>query len=121
MFKYNGLSVAAEYANKQINGDRLVDAEDNFISNYYTGSGIVVQAGYLLPSNLEFAARYTTIAPEQASGRDLQDMYTLGISKYIVGHYLKIQSDFSYLLETDQFTDEQAGEFIYRFQVELAF
>lgn len=121
MFKYNGLSVAAEYANKQINGDRLLDTEGNFVSNYYTGSGTVVQAGYLLRSNLEFAARYTSIAPEQASGRDLQDMYTLGVSKYIVGHYLKIQSDFSYLLETDQFTDEQAGEFIYRFQVELAF
>jgi len=51
----------------------------------------------------------------------LQDMYTIGVSKYIVGHYLKIQSDFSYLVETDQFTDEEAGEFIYRFQVELAF
>ena len=50
MFKYNGLSVAAEYANKQINGDRLVDTEGNFVSNYYTGSGTVVQAGYLLPS-----------------------------------------------------------------------
>lgn len=121
MFKYNGWSVAAEYADKQALGDRLLNEDGSFVSNYYTGSGIVIQAGYLLPSNLEWSARYTNIQPEMASGRDIQDMYTLGLSKYIVGHSLKIQSDVSYLVETDQFTQAESGEYLIRFQVEVAF
>ena len=121
MFKHNGLSIAAEYANKQATGERLLDDEGSFISNYYTGNGVVVQAGYLLPSNLEFSGRFTNIQPERESGRDIQDMYTLGLSKYIVGHSLKIQSDVSYLIETDQFTQAESGEYLFRFQVEIAF
>lgn len=121
MFKYNGWSVAAEYADKQAVGDRLLNEDGSFVSNYYTGTGIVVQAGYLLPSNLEWSARFTNIQPELASGRDIQDMYTLGLSKYIVGHSLKIQSDVSYLVETDQVTLTEAGEYLFRFQVEVAF
>ena len=81
----------------------------------------MIQAGYLLPSNLEWSARFTNIQPELASGRDIQDMYTLGLSKYIVGHSLKIQSDVSYLVETDQVTLTEAGEYLFRFQVEVAF
>ena len=90
------------------------------MSNYYTGKGAVVQAGYLMDNNWELAVRYTNIQPELNSGRDIQNMYTLGCSRYIVGHSLKVQSDFSYLLETDP-SEVQTGEFIYRFQVEVAF
>lgn len=121
MFKYNGWSVAAEYADKQAVGDRLLNEDGSFVSNYYTGNGFVIQAGYLLPSNLEWSARYTNIQPERASGREIQDMYTLGLSKYIVGHSLKIQSDVSYLIETDQSSLSESGEYLIRFQVEVAF
>lgn len=122
MFKYKGLSLAAEYADKRVsdNDARLLDSEGSFVSNYYTGKGAVVQAGYLMDNNWELAVRYTNIQPELNSGRDIQNMYTLGCSRYIVGHSLKVQSDFSYLLETDP-SEVQTGEFIYRFQVEVAF
>jgi hypothetical protein len=48
-------------------------------------------------------------------------MYTLGISQYIVGHSLKVQSDFSYLVETERIEGTDWGRYIFRFQVELAF
>jgi hypothetical protein len=48
-------------------------------------------------------------------------MYTFGLSRYIVGHSLKIQSDVSYLVETDQQTAASDGEYLVRFQVEVAF
>lgn len=121
MFKYNGFSLMAEYANKQADGTRLVDTTGAFIANYYTGTGINIQAGYLLKNNLEIAARVTTITPEKTSGRDMQDMYTLGLSRYIVGHSLKVQTDFSLVRETDQFTMDVSDEYLWRFQIEMSF
>ena len=121
MFKYQGFSVMAEYADKRALGTRLVDESGDWVSNYYTGTGLNVQAGYVLPSNLEFAVRYTTVSPEYGSGRDRQDMYTLGCSKYIVGHSLKVQCDVSYLEETAPLIEASSGAYIYRFQVEMAF
>ncbi len=121
MFKVRGWSIMGEYANKKATGDRLLDDDNAFISNYYTGTGLNIQAGYLLKNNLECAVRYSSITPELASGRDLQKMYTFGISQYIVGHSLKVQSDFSYLVETERIEGTDWGRYIFRFQVELAF
>jgi len=121
IFKYKGFSLASEYANKTMDGERIVNDEGEFINNYYTGTGLTVQAGYLLKNNLEPAIRYTTITPELGSGRDLQEMITLGLSRYIVGHSLKVQTDFSLLRETDQFTRVESDEYLWRFQIEMAF
>ena len=120
-FKYKGFSLLSEYANKTMTGERITDVDGDFINNYYTGSGLTVQAGYLLENNLEPAFRWTSIEPELESGRDLIDMYTIGLSKYIKGHSLKVQTDFSFITETDQVTLEENNEVMFRFQVEMAF
>ena len=101
MFKYKGFSFMGEYANR--------DAKDPIAKNsdgtetgdvVRVGNGVNLQAGYLLPKNWEIAARYSDINFDQEiTGRNLVDQYTLGLSKYIVGHKLKVQSDFSYLSE----------------------
>lgn len=121
MFKYKGFSLASEYASKTMDGERIVNDEGEIINNYYTGSGLTVQAGYLLKNNLEPAIRYTTITPDLESGRDLQEMYTLGLSRYIVGHSLKVQTDFSLIRDTDQYTSDITEEYLWRFQIEMAF
>ena len=123
MFKYNGWVVAGEYANKKALGERLV-AGDEFISNYYTGSGVNVQLGYLFKNNVEPAFRYTEITPESAglsSDRDLQKMYTFGLSKYVVGHSLKVQTDVSVIDNVAAFSLEKTFDMLFRFQVEMAF
>jgi phosphate-selective porin OprO/OprP len=121
MFKYKGFSLMAEYADKQAEGTRFVDTTGAFVTNYFTGSGISVQGGYLLKNNLEISGRVTSITPEKASGRDIQDMYTFGLSRYIVGHSLKVQTDFSLIRDTDQFTSDVTDEYLWRFQIEMAF
>ena len=55
-----------------------------------------MQAGYLFKSNYEIAARFTTLEYENITGALPTEQYTLGASKYIVGHKLKVQSDISY-------------------------
>lgn len=99
MFKYNGFSFMGEYANR--------DAKDAYAKNsdgaltdveVQVGNGLNLQAGYLFKSNWEVAGRYTNIAYDKTiTGRDIENQYTLGVSKYIVGHKLKVQSDISYL------------------------
>ncbi len=102
----------------------VLDAEEAFLSNYYTGEGINVQFGYLFENNVEPAFRYTSITPEEAglaSDRDAQRMYTFGLSKYVVGHALKVQTDLSFIDENAEFSFDQEFDMLFRFQVEMAF
>ena len=118
MFKYNGFSMMAEYTDKSapkgsvVTYDTTGDADEYF----YTGKGLNVQAGYLFKNNWEVAARYTAIDPAATNGQDNIKMYTLGVSKYIVGHSLKMQTDISLTQ-----TGDNDAVLMHRLQFELAF
>ena len=116
MFKYKGFSVMAEYAIKSSDESPVfVDASD-LEHHFVTGSALNIQAGYLLQSDWELAARFTSVTPEAVLAQEDVSMYTLGISKYIDGHNLKVQSDFSMILE-----GEMEQSYLARLQFELSF
>ncbi|MGM0580597.1 MAG: porin [Bacteroidota bacterium] len=107
MFKYRGFSTMFEYADKQVDGSPIVS--DGI---FYTGSGINIQSGYLLKNNIEFAGRYTAINPDNSE--ELTE-YTFGVSKYVSGHSLKVQSDLTYI------EAQQSGDKLrFRIQVEVS-
>jgi hypothetical protein len=85
MYKYNGFSFVGEYADRKAGNENVIRV----------GNGVNLSAGYLLKSNWEVAARYTNISLENAI--EERNEYTVGVSRYIVGHKLKIQSDLSYI------------------------
>jgi hypothetical protein len=115
MFKYQGFSVMSEYANTT--GD---NESTELSSGFNTGSGISVQAGYLLPSNWEIALRYTSIErDEDFSGITDENQFTFGISKYIVGHALKVQTDFT--RRTFPLFEDTPGRSMFRMQMEMQF
>ena len=125
VLKYNGFSFSSEFAHKEF-ADLTRISDDGFPSDdavsangksYYTGKGFVAQAGYLTQKNWEVAARFTHVRPDHDMGFKPVDEYTLGVSKYIVGHSLKIQSDVS-LIDTDGVADKDLR---YRLQFEFAF
>jgi hypothetical protein len=122
MFKYKGFSVMGEYAIKSSDESPVfVDEEDGLEYNFITGSALNIQVGYLLPSDWELAARFTSVtpelvAPEFVQAQDDVSMYTLGVSKYIDGHNLKVQSDFSMIQE-----GEMEASYLARLQFELSF
>ncbi|NOY47333.1 MAG: porin, partial [Chlorobi bacterium] len=99
MFKYKGFSFMAEYANR--------DAKDPFAKNadgsltgdiVQVGDGLNLQTGYMLKNDWEISGRFTNIELDKTiTGKNQEQQYTLGVSKYIVGHSLKVQSDISYL------------------------
>jgi phosphate-selective porin OprO/OprP len=116
MFKYKGFSVMAEYAIKSSDGSPVFVNELDLIEYFETGSALNLQAGYLLQSDWEFAARFTSVTPEEVLAQDDVSMYTLGISKFLDAHNLKVQSDFSVVLE-----GEMAASYLARLQFELSF
>ncbi|NNL15534.1 MAG: porin [Flavobacteriaceae bacterium] len=118
MFKYNGLSFMWEYAKR--------DADDPIAKNsdgtetgdiVQVGKGLNLQSGYLFKNNWEISGRYTNIELDEGiTGRSPETQYTLGLSKYIVGHKLKVQSDLSYLS-----VDGGSDELMFRLQLDVHF
>lgn len=103
MFKYRGFSVMAEYADRDADNPVAVEADGTATGDIVTvGNSFNIQGSYLFKSNYEITGRYTTVNYDAIAGRSDEDQYTLGFSKYIVGHKLKVQSDISYT--------ERAGE-----------
>jgi len=117
-FKYKGFSVLGEYALRSAQDEIATNTDGTATGDVIrVGSGLNLQAGYLLKSNVEFAVRYTNINFDNITGRNDLNQYTVGVSKYIVGHKLKVQTDVSYLVEDNSDTDE----LMYRLQFDLHF
>ncbi len=113
IFKYRGFSFMAEYANKSAD-KQIVGTSKKF----NTGDGFNASAGYLFKNNVEVAARYTSIRmDDEFSGLKDEDEVTLGLSKYIVGHKLKIQTDVS----RNTRPDIDDGKYRFRMQLEVQF
>lgn len=99
MFKYKGFSLMSEYAFRD--ASKVVETRENIDLSTTTrtvsaGSGFNIQLGYLFKNNWEIASRFTQIVPNK-KGAGQYEQYTFGVSKYIVGHKLKVQADVSYL------------------------
>lgn len=97
MFKYNGMSVMAEYANRRADEPVALNSdgsEAGFIVR--EGDAFNIQASYVFKSNYEITGRYSTIGYTEITNRLNESQYTLGLSKYVVGHKLKVQTDVTY-------------------------
>lgn len=118
MFKYQNLSIMAEYVKRTVeDGDPNVYFEDlpEAIGTYYTGSATNFAIGYMLRNNWEIATRWTSIHPDKDVAND-ENQYTLGLSKFIIGHQLKIQTDFTY-----RAIDISEDDLIFRLQMDFHF
>jgi len=116
MFKYQGWSVMSEFADKQAeDNDPVVSEDEEIIGTYYTGSGFSFQAGYMFDNNVEIAGRFTDINPDEVVDQG-DTRYTLGLSKFFVGHKLKLQTDLTY---RDRETSND--QLTYRLQMDLHF
>lgn len=118
MFKYKGISVMGEYAlrNTNSNGATILDIDGNYLDSYTAGSALNLQAGYLFKSNFEVAARYTYYSHHTSFGPPTVSHYTLGLSKFVKGHSLKIQTDLGYI--QNHFSDDGLS---WRVQFEIGF
>lgn len=107
-----------EFAHRTADNPIAINSDGSLTGDeVLVGNGINLQTGYLFKNNLEVSGRFTNIKlDEEITGRNPQSQYTLGLSKYIVGHKLKVQTDLSYL-------SEEAGQdsLMYRLQLDIHF
>ncbi|WP_375582638.1 hypothetical protein [Cyclobacterium xiamenense] len=122
LFKYRGFAFASEFLYRT-SVNPLTFNEENEVRYVYNGLGQNFQASYLLPSNFEFAGRYTRLNP----GRQIRlyelevQHFTAGLTRYLRGHRFKLQSDVTYELmgAYGEGTHPARNNVIWRFQVEL--
>ena len=88
----------------------------------YNGNGVNVQTSYLFPKNWEVAIRNSTLLPEkqvrEIIGYKTYNQTTIAITRYLIGHSLKVQADASYNYKKETF-DPSYNRWQFRFQVEL--
>lgn len=98
MFKYDGFSFMGEYAIRDADAAVALEADGITATGdiVTTGNALNAQLAYLFKNNYEITGRYTTLNFDDITGRGAEEQYTLGASKYVVGHKLKIQADISY-------------------------
>jgi hypothetical protein len=98
MFKYRGFSFMAEYANRNCDNPIAVNSDGTETGMVVqVGDGLNFQSGYVFKNNWEVSGRYSNaILDENITGKLPDNEYTLGLSKYIVGHKLKVQTDLTF-------------------------
>ncbi|TLX78145.1 hypothetical protein E9993_00230 [Labilibacter sediminis] len=118
LLKYRGYSLMIEAATRSVTDDNefVYDADNEIIDAFYTGFGANIQTGYVFKNNWELSGRYAFTTPNETDFHDKIKDYTIGVSKYIIGHNFKFQSDVTY-------REVVAGQnsIITRFQMELQF
>ena len=118
MYKHKGFSFMGEYA-KRTAKDAFAKNSDGTLTGdeVQVGNGLNLQTGYLLSKTVELSGRYTNISLDKnITGKGAENQYTLGLSKYISGHQLKVQTDLSY---TD--IGFKTNQLLFRLQVDIHF
>lgn len=117
-FKYKGFSLMAEYADRDAD-EPVARNEDNSLTGDVVniGNATNIQMGYVMPSNLAITGRYTNINFDSiVSSNNKITQYTLGLSKYVAKHKLKVQTDITY-----EDSVSSTNKIVYRLQFDIHF
>lgn len=102
LFKYKGFSFESElYTRKSDNDGIIVSDIDPTKKNFViTGTGFLLQSGYLFNKKSEIAARYAQVLPAASISSILleQKEYTVCYNYFINKHSLKLQNDLTYFV-----------------------
>jgi hypothetical protein len=96
--KYKGFALTWEYAHRDADTIEALEADGSTKTGAVVGAGSAInfQGSYLFKNNVEMTLRYTNVDFKEVTRlSDLQQI-TYGISKYVVGHSLKIQADLTF-------------------------
>lgn len=126
LFKYKGIALYNEYCLRV--GDKPVTTNGESFSYVYNGYGNLTQLSYIFKNNYEIAARYCFVNPYSSLFNNQnfptlnvnrQDQIHLGLTKYISGHRLKVQTNLTYNMRKDLNSGNQTGKIGAIFQIEM--
>lgn len=129
LFKHNGWAWYNEYMERNSPNPVTQSPDDASIRTIFAGRGYLSQLSYLFHNNIEIAGRYSVVEPfeqlyDNVAYPELNERRTrqieLGVTKYLVGHRVKIQANVIRGNFTDLRSDTEDGGFWSGiFQVEL--
>ena len=121
VFKYKGIALSSEFMRRT--SDSAMTLNDKNDKRYiYIGNGINSQISYCTKKMWEIALRHSLLVP----GKDIRKYeaqkteYGICLSKYIMKHRLKVQTDLTYRRDRDMLANaNKHNSFQFRFQIEL--
>lgn len=126
IYKYKGCSIYGEFISRTSTTSPVTSLKENGVvvekRHIFQGNGATLQAGYLFKNNFEIAARLAQILPsnEIYEFEDIRKNYAVCFSKYLKGHKLKLQTDFTFEEAFDALTKVRSGRSLaWRFQIEM--
>jgi phosphate-selective porin OprO/OprP len=129
LFKYNGWAFAAEYIDRNAHNPITYNPDDPTEEQHvFVGYGQNYQGSYLFRKNFEIGLRYSKVTPDETLQTDLdidkrtpeRTQYTLGLTQYLKGHRVKLQTEFTLEEDTWPMPENPDKEFfIFRFQIEV--
>ena len=103
MIKYSGFSLMGEYAYRRADKIEATEMDGSKTGAVVgAGSAVNVQSSYLFKNNVEMVVRYTALDFESITRLSDLKQLTFGVSKYVVGHSLKVQTDLSFSQSDNQ-------------------
>ncbi len=99
LMKYKGWSFLGElYRRTSKNGISVDPDNPSKVKFVYSGTGLLLQSGYLLTPKDEIAVRFGLTSPDNRADNyaDRLNEYMLAYSHYFFRHNLKVQTDFGY-------------------------
>ncbi|WP_295880870.1 porin [uncultured Alistipes sp.] len=119
ILKYRGFAFYTDFMGRTC--DRpLFDQEQGLF--VYTGKGLNLQTSYLIKQKWEIALRNSTMFPDgevqSLAGYRRWNQTTIGVTRYLIGHSLKLQADASYNHQSGALNPNY-NRWEIRFQVEL--
>jgi phosphate-selective porin OprO and OprP len=124
IFKYRGFSFLGEWMNRTSEKAWINWPNPSLTPLVFPvlGQGANAQAGYLFRNNYELAARYSFVNFHESIRQNIrnQEMISLGGSKYLNKHRIKLQSNLSYhIRNSDTRSNPLSNRWSLMFQVEL--
>jgi phosphate-selective porin OprO and OprP len=120
VYKHKGWALSCEWLERS-SPDPITTNADGDIRFIYTGFGQNYQGSYYFKTNYEIVGRYSRVSPFKKIQAldDRTEQFTVGISKYIRGHRVKLQSDITYEQNTWlQSINPNTENWQVRFQIE---
>ncbi|WP_418264125.1 porin [Flavobacterium faecale] len=121
ILKYNGWSATGAYMSRATHDPITVDASDiTKTQAVFVGHGYDAQLSYIFPSDYQIIGRFSTqkVHDDIRTKSPNVDEYTIGVSKYLFGHKMKVQTELTYD-NIDKFGSSATNNWYARFQIEI--
>ncbi len=118
ILKYQGFAFYVDYMGRACDRPLFKSDPEAYV---FTGNGLNLQTSYLFPKKWEVALRNSTLFPKDEVqplvGYKTNNQTTVAVTKYLIGHSLKVQADASFNHRSESRLPYDRWEI--RFQVEL--